>query len=307
MKQRKIAFVGLESHSRQACLSMLGIMAGMASVQWVEAEGTADADVLMATVECANQVPPGTPCILVYRSDDRRPSAPYTLSRPFRAMQLIGLLERIGQHHFDAADTSRSSEALEAAPLTSLHALADAMAAEPAPQGILPLQSTAGTFYLEPAQRRFFADEALLAPLVAGDIHFRKLLAPIVGPPQGQAPRPAFLLCWYLADADAELLPWLDPASSFRIRRWPHLGALPRSREHLALCALMSKAGFCRAQLAQFARCEEPVLDRFLNACALSGLLQVDRPDQAHVMAASGSGRFGGLIRGLRQRLGLAH
>jgi hypothetical protein len=50
-------------------------------------------------------------------------------------------------------------------------------------------------------------------------------------------------------------------------------------------------------------------LDRFINACEMSGLMVFEETDQAPLPVESseeGKRRFGGLIKGLRNRLGLS-
>lgn len=304
MEQRRIAFIGLENHSVQACVSMLGIMANMASVEWKQSDPDS-ADVLMVAVDHRDHAPAGKPQVLVYRGDQNRPAAPYVLSQPFRAMPLISLLEEIGQRHF-AQDTVTSSKPAEPDrnELNLWQSLADIMSEEQLLPGVLPLESDAGTFYIEPRSRTFFADESLLERLARYPVRFRQLLTRTAAPPAGLVQRPIFLLGWHMAQPIRSLLPWLDRNASFQLKRWPYLGSLPKSRERLTLCALLSKKALSRTQLRQLAQCGEDTLDHFLNASALSGLLRIDRNSITTELPAPTS-RFGGLIRGLRSRLGL--
>lgn len=306
MEQRRIAFIGLESHSIQACVSMLGIISNMASVQWTQSDPDS-ADVLMVAVDHREQVAGDKPQVLVYRGDQNRPAAPYSLSQPFRAMPLISLLEEIDQRHFSSASPASANDPVKQPNKQDLalwQSLSDIMGDEQLLPGVLPLESDIGTFYIEPRSRTFFADDTLLERLANYPVRFRQLLTRIATPPSGLAQRPIFMLGWHMTAPVKQLLPWLDSNASFQLKRWPYLGSLPKSRERLTLCALLSKKSLSRQQLCQLAQCGEEALDRFLNASAISGLLRIDK-QQVAVMLPTNPGRFGGLIRGLRSRLGI--
>lgn len=310
MEQRRIAFIGLESHSIQACVSMLGIISNMASVEWTQSDPDS-ADVLMVAVDHRDHAPSGKPQVLVYRGDQNRPAAPYSLSQPFRAMPLISLLEEIDQRHFtktpvNEKTNSSNSGAPDKQELALWQSLAEVMSDDQLLPGVLPLEADIGTFYIEPRSRTFFADEALLEQLSNQPVRFRQLLTRLPAPPAGLAQRPIFLLGWYLTAPIKQLLPWLDANANFQLKRWPYLGSLPKSRERLTLCALLSKKSLPRTQLRQLAQCGGEELDRFLNASAISGLLRIDSTSVVTLLPNAGASRFGGLIRGLRARLGLS-
>ena len=105
--------------------------------------------------------------------------------------------------------------------------------------------------------------------------------------------------------------PRLDIARPCRLRRWPDFGRLRGTRDQLALAALLTHGSYSRTRLIEVSRQPAGHVDRFLNACALSGVLhstseQVAANDSQGNFVSHSAARLGGLIRGLRSRLGLA-
>ena len=96
---RKISVSGLTHDSASAFVSMMGIINGRCSVIWENAD-PGQADVLLVAASEARHLPAGKgdkPCIVVYPSSQNRPNAPFTLSHPFRAMNMIWVLEDVAR------------------------------------------------------------------------------------------------------------------------------------------------------------------------------------------------------------------
>ena len=96
---RKISVSGLTHDSASAFVSMMGIINGRCSVIWENAD-PGQADVLLVTAKDSPRAPSSKsdkPCILVYPSSQDRPDAPFTLSHPFRAMNMIRVLEDVAR------------------------------------------------------------------------------------------------------------------------------------------------------------------------------------------------------------------
>lgn len=324
MEQRSIAFVGLEEQTISACMSMIGIMHNMASVDWRQSDPQ-DADLLMIS---ADQAIPASeqPYIIIYRNGEPKPAGRYSLSLPFRAMRLMNLLEEI----ITASDSPASrkptvvQETAKPGMPPSAQAkqnndafnyklwqqIADLMVVD-AEAGYYRAQTNAGRIYLEPHHRVFFADEKQLQLLEASSLQLLHLDKKIAEIPSNLLQRPVFLLPWYAQGSEDNLLLWLRGEVRFKLLRWPHLGFFPRSRERLTLCALLSKQAFTFEQLGGMTAASDQALTRFLNACAVNGLLEVTPAKplaKQPSMAASGeakTGRFSNMIKSLRSRLGL--
>lgn len=305
MEQRRIAFVGLERHTIRACLSMLGIMANSAAVKWQEC-AVDDADVLMVDRHKTANLPNNVPRIIVHPGTETKPSTRYTLSRPFRAMQLIELLETIHeQQHPSPVEQPKP----DADCLPQWQHITDITCQQPPQQGVVPCHTNIGTFYIEPCTRTFYADNNTIeqletTPVVVDAIHERLAQAP-----SNLLQKPVFLLTWHLASQVKGLLPCLTDVTTFHLKRWPYLTALPRSRDRLTLCALLSKKPISYHQLNQLTQCDSSTIDQFLNASLISGLLHTEtaaQPVQVASPQKPPKKRFGNVIRSLRFRLGLS-
>lgn len=307
MQERKVAFIGLEEHSTQACLSMLGIMAGMSSVNWIRSD-TDSADVVLAAINSRQQAPSNKPCVVVYKSYESKPDSHYSLAQPFRAMPLISLFEDICRHLNVPQPSRRQTINIDNDATSLCQALAEVMDHGKKVHGIWPLESSIGTFFIDPDNHGFLADKPLLTHLGNTPITFKRLLPQISAAPKGLITSPIFQLSWYMSAPIMGLLPWLDADACFYLNRWPQVGRLPRSRERLSLCAHLSKRQLTHSQLLDVTRADATLLNHFLNSCSISGLLQVNAaPSTAPTPIKDvPPNRFKGLIRGLRYRLGLS-
>jgi len=318
MRTQRLGFVGLGDDTVSACLSMLKIIDGRSSVHWDQSV-PGDADVLMVACDQQEQTRQtdlsDKPCIVVYPTTRDRPASTFTLPHPFRVMQLLDVLDEVvrtlatdSDHDQPGASPIQPAKSgSEADFCASLHQVITTKAEQR--NELYCSNSEEGQLLVKPASHRFYARPALLHALNAGAVTLSPL-APYAGPvPEGMAARPLFELAWLTgANHSNGLLPWLEPDSHFQLSRWPSAAALNKSRPLLSLCALMTRRALDLAQLQALSKCDEKTLYHFLNACEISGLLVSKRrtttaqPPPVPVE----SQRFGGLIRGLRTRLGLS-
>ncbi len=298
---------------------MLKILDGRGGLSWALAPPD-QADVLIAGTHGDDLVArhwakTDKPLIAVYEASAARPLTPYTLHHPFRVMQLLGVLEDVdqalGDTLHDAARTPRAesirigsagidfAESLRLLARSSaggnLHAAGDAATR-------VYVRDDLSVYYAGAETARRLTREAL--PLAA-----LRLTADT--PPPGFVCRPVLELAWFTGWHAADTLaPWVDRGATHRLRRWPDFGLLRGTRNQLALAALLTHASYSRARLVEVSRQPAANVDRFLNACALSGVLAstgdaARGAEGAGAFIANSAARFGGLIRGLRARLGL--
>lgn len=327
MEQCSIAFVGLEEQTVSACMSMIGIMEGMASVEWSQSTPS-DADVWMIA---SDQGAPDTtkPYVVVYRNGEPKPASRYSLSLPFRAMQLMELLEQIVVKLKRDASSPELEIKMEAPvqtqavepPQAALNGksgelnyklwqqIADLMV-QGADEVFYSVHTNAGCIYLAPNNRVFCATEEQIQQLESSALLISHVGQSLSSMPQNLVERPVFLLAWYAPGAADSLLLWLRGDVRFKLQRWPHLGFFPRSRERLTLCALLSKHALTFEQLITMTAATESALTQFLNACAVNGLLHIEplAPNNVTPLPTTATpkkGRFGSMIKSLRSRLGL--
>ncbi|WP_372637768.1 hypothetical protein [Alcanivorax jadensis] len=318
MRTQRLGFVGLGDDTVSACLSMLKIIDGRSSVHWDQSV-PGEADVLMVACDQQEQTHQADlsnkPCIVVYPTTRDRPASTFTLPHPFRVMQLLDVLDEVVRtlttdgdpDHTGATPVELAKPGSEADFCASLYRVITTKTEQRSE--LYCSNSEEGQLLVKPASHRFYARPALLHALNAGTVTLSQL-APYTDPvPEGMAARPLFELAWLTgANHSDGLLPWLEPDSQFQLSRWPSAAALNKSRPLLSLCALMTRRALGLAQLQTLSKCDKQTLYHFLNACEISGLLVSERRTTATqpTPVPVESQRFGGLIRGLRTRLGLS-
>jgi len=324
MRKQRLGFVGLGDDTASACLSMLKIMDGRSEVDWSHSDPDS-ADVLMISCDQTDETQrwarSDKPRIVVYHNNQQKPASPFVLQHPFRVMQLLSVLDEVAgtlpsgeqsapQPRSPAqGGVSSSSVSTSVSPFwLSLHEVVNGNVSNPA--GLLVSSSPHGLLYFKPASQRFYASKALFRQLAAASVELGPLTPTKEALPEEMVACPLFSLCWMVSRYGAtHLAPWMNPEGAFHLKRWPSFGTLEKSRTHLSLCALMTKRPLTREQLQQVSHCSEEELDRFINACEMSDLMVFEEAVQVSLPEASaeeGKGRFGGLIKGLRSRLGLS-
>lgn len=315
MRTRRIAVVGLADDAGQAFRSMLKILDGRGGVSWSLVAPDA-ADVLIAGTHGSDSVArhwaaTAKPLIAVYDGAAVRPVAPYALRHPFRVMQLLDVLEDI-----DQALCKTAAEG------TRLKPVSGAVWSFPESLRQLARGGTPGGFHVagSGAERVFVRDDLSVyhaSPQTVQRLAREPLELPALTfcrdtPPVHFETRPMFELAWFSGWHAADTLaPWIKQNVSYRLRRWPDFGMLRGARDQLALAAILTRTSCSRAQLIKISGQPAPAVDRFLNASALSGVLTSTGDaavpaESAGTFIANSAARLGGLIRGLRSRLGLA-
>ncbi len=322
MRKQRLGFVGLGDDTASACLSMLKIVEGRSDVSWSHSDPDS-ADVLMISCDTtdetqrwANSVKPR---IVVYHANQQKPACLFALQHPFRVMQLLSVLEEVADTLQPPGHSPAPAPAAASVPPTDSssvspfwHSLHDAVnGAIGDAAGLLVSESPHGPLYFKPASQRFYASKSLFRQLAAASVDLGPLTPSRDVVPEDAMACPLFSLCWMVSRYGAtHLAPWMNAEGAFQLKRWPSFGTLEKSRTHLSLCALMTKRPLTREQLLLISQCGEEELDRFINACEMSDLMVFEEAVQAAPLPVSpaeeGKGRFGGLIKGLRSRLGLS-
>lgn len=313
MKKRRIAVVGLSDDAAHAFHSMLKIVEGKATAGWSLASPD-QADVLMAGTHATDPVVESwartdKPLIAVHEgSTTVRRMTPFSLSHPFRVMQLLSLLDDVERSLED-----RSGEAPRGSAATQTWAFAESlrrMTRHTATGALHIAHCALGRVYVRDDMSTCHMAAGLL-PLLQREHLPLAALEPYSGAlPEGLVSRPVFELAWYSGiHGPGELAPWLDAAATYRLRRWPDFGAVRGTREQLALAAQLTRAPAQRGALVQRTGQSLAAIDRFLNACSMAGILSASQ-EASHAAAAprphtAPASRLGGFIRGLRLRLGL--
>ncbi|MEO7323690.1 MAG: hypothetical protein ABIW82_02570 [Dokdonella sp.] len=310
MRTRRIAVVGLKDDAAHAFHSMLKIVDGRAQSAW-SLSAPDDADVLMAGVD-ANEpaierwARTDKPLIAVHQGTEGRPLTPFTLHHPFRVMQLLGVLDEVERTlaatpavpPMSAAPKRTDWAFCESLRLLSRRSACGQRYSASAPDAEVFVQDDMAAYYISvPALHR----------LRSGDLHLPALRIDSANLPNDFVRRPVFELAWFSGlHEGAGLAPWLEPEATFHLRRWPDFGMLRATRQDLTLAALLSQGSFTRQALAQSTGKPVSDIDRFISACATSGILASNALSATLPAPFRAPTRFGGLIRSLRRHLGLA-
>lgn len=108
------------------------------------------------------------------------------------------------------------------------------------------------------------------------------------------------------------LLPTLPADATFALRRWPDFGRLKHQPFHLRMAALLTRAAHSIDQLSAAVAQSGDECRAFVNACALSDLVEVHQKDSAqepsskyfHQTVAPSTNRYAGIFRSIRHVLG---
>lgn len=313
MRTRKIAAVGLADDAGHAFSSMLKVLNGHASANWT-LSAPEEADVLIVGPHgCAGEAKRWArtekPLIAVYEGSALRPLTPYTLHHPFRVMQLLAVLDEIEQ-----VLVKRPTDIARGAPVDPDWSFADSLrllSRSTARGALHAAGSGAARIYVRDDISVYFASRETCSRLRCHAPLLPALRLTAEQPPATFESRPAFELAWFAGlHGPATLAPWLDAHAAYRLRRWPDFGLVRATRAQLALAALLARTAHTRTRLAQLSQQPADAVDRFLNACAMAGVLVGTSENtpaaETSTFMASSAARLGGLIRGLRNRLGLA-
>lgn len=315
MRLRRIAVAGLADDVSQAFRSMLKILDGRGGLSWALVAPD-EADVLIAGTHGDDLVArrwakTDKPLIAVYEGAAARPMTPYTLHHPFRVMQLLGVLDEVDQALAGMPHDQPRERAADGCIgfAESLRLLARGSSSgnlHAAGEGVLRV-------FVRDDLSAYYASAETVRRLTRAALPLSALRLTSDVPPPDFICRPVFELAWFSGwHATDVLAPWVEHPASYRLRRWPDFGLLRGTREQIALAALLTHASYSRARLVETSRQTASSVDRFLNACALAGVLAttaetVPTADGAGAFIAHSAARLGGLIRGLRSRLGLTN
>lgn len=313
MGKRRLAFIGLEPDTVSACLSMLKIMEGRSSVEWSKAAPDI-ADVLIMPSAGNSETQPwegsDKPRIVVFPSGEKRPSARFSLPHPFRVMQLLNVLDDVAESFQETPENTVNPEKAAATVMDFGYSLQHILTDTQQRHRLYKTQSDNGAVFVAPQTGCYYTSLAFLKQLRQQQLNLPALKAATRALPENLVRRPVFELAWYVARFSPRPLgSWIPADGVFKLKRWPNFGTVRGSRVHLSLCALLTRQPLSRKAILARSQCSEEELDRFLTACDMAGLLKstTDRSASTPNLEVTHSeGRFGGLIRGLRSRLGLS-
>ena len=311
---RTYAIEGLSSDASGALRSIMQVLSGRTQCPWQLVQ-PAGADVLIlgphfdATKEAA-LIGSARYVVRVTGSDESHFGDITRLEYPFRVFQVLSTFEEVAAKL--GAPKVMNAQALSRNPswalFDSLHSLASHTSQG---QWQQTRYEDGRILFVRDDLREFAADPSVHQALLAGQLP-QLPLTPSADPPAELQRGSGSLLLWHvgLNAGHGNLSSTLDPSVSYRLTAWPDFGVTPPRKAHLRLSALLASRLHRRDELVEALADSADVVtvNRFINACAASGLVHAEH-DQNELRPApkskgSRSSFVGSLIVSIRCRLG---
>lgn len=308
MQTLRICDVGLSSDASHAFHSMLGIVNGRSNAAW-SLSAIGEADVLLAEAGGDPDVidrwtRTGKPVVMVTGDQRHWPSASFVLRHPFRVMQLLTMLDSVAEH----VGTPAANCATGSPSWPSGESLRRLMTQSVAHDWHVAQCGDGARLWV--SEGVAFGSPSTLRRLREGNLPLGEFVQATDRPADGCERLPLKDAAWHIGlQGPAGLASWLPGNCAFRLRRWPDFGRLGVDIRMIELSAHCATRAFTPASLVDRTGLELDVVQRFLAAASLAGLLaQAPRSDDTHVsssrvaVAETGWTR---LLGGLRRRLGI--
>jgi hypothetical protein len=127
--------------------------------------------------------------------------------------------------------------------------------------------------------------------------------------PDLPAERPLALLQWQvgLLTSDIGLLPWINPAAAFKLRRYPHLIALRQVSVHRRIAAVLSLPCLNVEHICAMTGIDQRIVTGFVNAASLCGYLtEVEATAVPKAVPATAPAPRRSLFASFRKALGIS-
>ena len=269
----KICDTGLTADTARAFHSMLNIVAGRSVARW-QASSFDQADVLLAhadsdPVALSHWNASGKPLVLVVDDRESWPPSQYVLRHPFRVMQLLSLLDDV------AVSLQRRPSADTMASGTLGWAVAESLRRIVGNAGDRSWHMARGdgaAVWIHDGQAH--ATPTVVAALRAGKLRLRPFEATSERPTADSVAFATSDVAWCVGlQATTGVAPWLNADCAYRLRRWPDFGRLEAQPELIELSAALASRAMTPQQLAQRSGHPIELVNRFMAAVSLAGLL----------------------------------
>jgi hypothetical protein len=231
---------------------------------------------------------------------------------PFRAAQALALLERL--------DTQLKAQGEEPPPKT--HAAVDPWSFVETLRTIREVQNSeawlvardgkVASLWLRADAGMYAAEHATVQAIRRGTMRLATLdLQKSPFPEGGPTPRAGTELSWFAAyHASAELAPWLNATTRYRVTRWPNFGLIRPLPSHIRVAAALASTPARPGEVAGRANVSSEEAIRTLNALAAANVVAAVEAEVVPVRKASApaiqpSGGFTSFLRNVRKHLGL--
>jgi len=312
-RTRTYATAGLDADARTALRCMMDVLKGRTRAEWTMGDAGA-AELVFVGAQAGNAGTAGARHVVrVARPGEGTAGFALQMDYPFRVFQLLSVMQEVEDESADDTNPPATATAAVSHPswalFDSLHLLC-VQAGNGERWHRVDGEDADATLYVRDDLRRCAATAAMRDAILDGRLP-QSPLAPAEPPEPGLAEHDAERLLWHvgLLAGRGQLSGTLDASATYRLRAWPDFGRFGARPEHLRLSALLTAGSHGRDELVAALGPATPTaaenVNRFLNACAASGLLRAEHRVAPPPRAPAGF--VGGIVARLRQRLGLGN
>jgi hypothetical protein len=238
---------------------------------------------------------------------------------PFKASQALALLERLDVqlNSQDAPqEANRRSEGDVARPthepwsfVETLRTIAEVQNSE---SWLVARDAKVPCLWLRADGALYAAEQATIHAIRRGTLNLASLkLQKAARPEGGPNCRAGAELSWFAGyHASADLAPWLQPATRYRVTRWPNFGLIRPLPSHIRVAAALASTPARADEIAARASVSREEAARTFNALAVANVL-VAVGDEVTPVQTSGPpataprGGFAAFLSNVRRHLGL--
>lgn len=244
------------------------------------------------------------------RSD---PAVSNTLVYPFRAAEVLVLLERLDAQLKSPRDPDPTRSNLAVLdPWSFVEALRTLRSVQNSQAWLVGRDGRTPVLWLRADVGSYSADAGTVQAIRRGSLHLGRLsLEKSQEPVSSSTPRSGMELSWFAGyHAHSELAPELKVGARYRITRWPNFGLIRPLPSQLRVAAGLGSAAASLSEIIKRAAVTAEEATRTLNALHACDVLayvaneQKDAPPAARAVPEPHGG-FGKFLRNMRKHLGL--
>jgi hypothetical protein len=221
----------------------------------------------------------GRPVVEIAIRDRVDSDVPNLLVYPFRAAQVLKLLDRLEAQLTSGEDVSRSTTAEAGAPNEDPWSFVEGLRTLRAVQNkeawLIGREARTALLWLRGDAATYSAEPSTVQAIRRGSLNPNRLiLHKGVAPSDGQAPRSGMELSWFAGYyASDRLAPALKPAAAYRITSWPNFGLIRPLPSQIRVLAGLTSASAHLAEIASRSGISSEEAARTLNALHACGVL----------------------------------
>jgi hypothetical protein len=316
------------AHAMHLFESMLWAFTGTMRSNWVLASVDAADVIVVHQVDCDERVPSwqesGKAVVVIVTEQLAEPAEQLVLMYPFRAAQVLELLDRLDVQL--ATPSSRAASPVERAvenapmqpaePWSFVEALRTMRQVQNSDVWLTGRAGQTPILWVKGDGTEYVADPTAVHGIRLGTLRLNELTFQKGSPPPAYlAPRPAVEISWFAGyHASRRLAPWLHPAASYRMTRWPNFGVIRALPSQIRVTAILATTALTVQQITARAQVSLEEAVRTMNALAACELLVavepvspvVAPPTQPPQSVPTPPGGIRTFVRLMRKRLGLS-